>query len=518
MQVFGNGIWLFLLIGLVVGFLLRFLYARFRVNTVEAEAKKILLEAKRLAEAEKKEGILQIKDEIHRSRLEFDRETHERRQELQRLERRLIQKEENLEHKIEFIDKRERDLGNRERQIQSKERGLQEEESKIARLAQEQKQVLERISGLSAEAAKKMLIESMQEEARRDAAVMMKRIEDETRESAFKKAREVLAQAIQRYAPEYTIETTIATVALTSDEMKGRVIGREGRNIKAFEAATGVDLIIDDTPEAITLSSFDGVRREIARVALERLISDGRIHPTRIEEEVNKAKLELDQALKEAGEQACFELGIQNVHPEVIKLLGRLKFRTSYGQNVLQHAKEVSYIAGIMAAELGGDVNIAKRAGLLHDLGKAVDHEVEGTHTQIGVELAHKYGETEKVVNAIATHHGEGVASSVESVLVAAADAVSASRPGSRRETLEHYVKRLEKLETLVEVFKGVEKCYAIQAGREIRVIVDAESVDDVQSVQLARDIVKKIEKELEYPGQIKVTLIRELRVVETAK
>ena len=507
-----------LLVGLTVGFFVRVIYAKVKINSAETEAKKIIAEAKRAAEAEKKEGILHIKDEMYRSRVEFERETHERRQELQRLERRLIQKEENLDHKIETLDKKERDNVNREKQIQAKEKSLQDDEAKLARLAQEQKQVLERISGLSADAAKKILIDSMQEEAKRDAAVLMRNIEDEAKENAAKKSREILAQAIQRYSPEYTIETTISTVALPNDEMKGRVIGREGRNIRAFEAATGVDLIIDDTPEAITLSAFDGVRREIARVALEKLISDGRIHPARIEEEVNKAKQELDQTIKETGEQTCFELGVQNVHPEIIKLLGRLKYRTSYGQNVLQHSKEVAYIAGIMAAELGVDVGLAKRGGLLHDIGKAVDHEVEGTHAQLGLDLARKYGESAKVINAIETHHGEGQATTVESVLVAAADAVSASRPGARRETLENYIKRLEKLETLAESFKGVEKCYAIQAGREIRVMVDAEAIDDIQSAQLARDIVKKIEKELEYPGQIKVTLIREVRVVETAK
>ncbi|MDD5132349.1 MAG: ribonuclease Y [bacterium] len=518
MQIAWNFVAIALLVGLVVGFLIRVIYAKSKVNTAENEAKKIVADAKRLAEAEKKEGLLQIKDEMYRARTEFERETHERRQELQRLERRLIQKEENLDHKLELIDKRERESVNRERQVQVKEKSLQDEEAKLAHLAQEQKQVLERISGLSADAAKKLLIDSMQEEAKRDAAILMRNIEEEAKETASKKSREVLAQAIQRYAPEFTIETTIATVALPNDEMKGRVIGREGRNIRAFEAATGVDLIIDDTPEAITLSSFDGVRREISRIALQKLISDGRIHPARIEEEVNKAKQEMDQTIKETGEEACFELGIANAHPEMIKLLGRLKFRTSYGQNVLQHSKEVAYIAGIMAAELGVDVTQAKRAGLFHDIGKSVDHEVEGTHATIGVDLARKYGESAKVLDAILSHHGDSQAASVEAVLVAAADAVSASRPGARRETLENYIKRLEKLETLAESFKGVEKCYAIQAGREVRVMVDAENIDDIQAAQLARDIVKKIEKELEYPGQIKVTLIREMRVVETAK
>ncbi len=507
-----------LILGVIAGYFIRMLIAKLKIGLAEANAKRILNEAEREAESKRKEGILEIKEETHKARLEFERETHDRRQELQKLEKRLIQKEENLDHKVDILERKEREIGNKERNINNREKVLKDEEQRLVKESEEQKKILQRLANMTTEEAKKILLSQMEEEAKRDGALMIKRVEQQAREEATKKAKEIVGLAIQRCAAEHTMDITVTTVPLPNDEMKGRIIGREGRNIRTIETLTGVDLIIDDTPEAITLSAFDGVRREIARIAVEKLISDGRIHPGRIEEVITKVEKEMDENLKNIGDEAAFELGISNIHPEIIKILGRLKYRTSYGQNVLQHSKEVAALAGVLAGELGVDIQLAKRAGLLHDIGKAVSHEVEGTHAKIGADLAKKYNENPKVINAIDAHHEDIAADSIEAVLIAAADAISASRPGVRRESLEHYVKRLENLEKLADSFRGVEKAYAIQAGREIRIIVDADTVDDVIAAQLARDIAKKIEKELEYPGQVKVTVIREVRAVEVAK
>ena len=498
-------------IGAVVGYWVRKNTAEAKINSAEQEAKRVVDEAEKIGEAKKKEALLEAKEDIHKLRLELDKETKERRVELQRSERRLVQKEENLDRKIDSLEKKEDSLT-------QKEQDLEVSQSKVEELYGKQLAELERISGLSSEEARTMLLANAQEEIKHETAMMIKELEQQAKEESDKKAREIISLAIQRCAADHVAETTVSVVALPNDEMKGRIIGREGRNIRTLETMTGIDLIIDDTPEAVILSGFDPVRREIARIALEKLITDGRIHPARIEEMVEKAQKEVEQRIKEAGEQATFETGVHGLHPEVIRLLGRLKYRTSYGQNVLKHSIEVSHLAGVMAAELGVDVMLAKRAGLLHDLGKAVDHDIEGSHAIIGADLAKKYRESAEVVNAIAAHHCDEEPKTVQAVLVASADAVSAARPGARRESLESYLKRLTRLEEIADSFEGVDKSFAIQAGREVRIMVKPDKIDDITSVGLARDIVKKIESELEYPGQIRVTVIRETRAVDYAK
>ncbi len=498
-------------LGIIIGYYVRRRIAEAAIVSAEAAAKKLVDDAEKDAEAKKKEILLEAKEEVHKLRNEQDREAKERRTELQRLERRLVQKEENLDRKVDALEKKEESL-------ERVEAELDKSQARINDLYAKQLAELERVSGLSSEEAKNYLLASVEDEIKHEMAIMIKEVEQQAKEDADKKAREIISLAIQRCAADHVAETTVSVVALPNDEMKGRIIGREGRNIRTLETLTGIDLIIDDTPEAVILSGFDPVRREVARIALEKLIVDGRIHPARIEEMVEKAQKEVEQKIKEAGEQATFETGVHGLHPEIIRLLGRLKYRTSYGQNVLKHSVEVAHLAGIMAAELGVDVMLAKRSGLLHDLGKAVDHEVEGPHVTIGADLAKKYRESADVINAIAAHHGDEEPKTVQAVLVAAADAVSAARPGARRETLESYLKRLTRLEEIAESFEGVDKSFAIQAGREIRIMVKPDKIDDLSSVRLVRDIVKKIEDELEYPGQIKVTVIRETRAVEYAK
>jgi len=455
--------------------------------------------------------LLEAKEEIHRLRAELDKEIKDRRNEIQRIERRLMQREELFDKKIEAVEQREEMLNKKQKEIQK----LHDE---VKELYDKQLEELERISNLSSEEARQLLLNDIEKQIRHEAAIMIKDIETKAKEEADRKAKEIIAYAIQKNAADHVAETTVSVVSLPNDEMKGRIIGREGRNIRTLETLTGVDLIIDDTPEAVILSGFDPIRREIARVALEKLIIDGRIHPARIEEMVEKSRKEVENYIREQGEQAIFETGIHGIHPELVRLLGRLKFRTSYGQNVLHHSIEVSHLAAAMAAELGADVNVAKRAGLLHDIGKALDHEVEGPHVQIGADLAKKYKESPEVIHAILAHHGDVEANTIEAVLVQAADAISAARPGARRETLESYIKRLEKLEEIANSFDGVEKSFAIQAGREIRIMVKPEDVSDEDIVFIARDIVKRIENELEYPGQIKINVIRETRAIEYAK
>ncbi len=505
-------------VGAVVGFLVRKTIAEAKISSAEMEAQRIIKEGKNDAEALKKEAMLEAKDENHNLRVEAEREIRERRNELQKQENRLVQKEEVLDRKSETLDKKEDSLERREDSLTKKQRQIEEMEGKVEELLQEQQHELQRISGLTREEAKQIIFRESEQELEHELAQMVKERENSAKEEADKKAREVLSLAIQRCAADHVAETTVSVVNLPNDEMKGRIIGREGRNIRTLETLTGIDLIIDDTPEAVILSGFDPIRREIARNALDKLVQDGRIHPARIEEMVEKSRREVDEYIREVGEQSTFEIGVHGLHPDLIKILGRLKFRTSYGQNVLKHSMEVAYLTGLMAAELGEDVQLARRAGLLHDLGKAIDHEVEGSHVEIGVELATKYKEHPVVINAIASHHGDTEATSVISTLVAAADALSAARPGARRETLETYIRRLEKLEEISESFEGVEKSFAIQAGREIRIMVKPDLVDDVSSYRLAREITKKIENELDYPGHIKVTVIRETRAVEYAK
>ena len=494
-----------------VGYLVRKRFAEAVISSAEEEAQRILQETGRDAEALKREALVEAKEEIHKLRADAEREARERRSELQQFERRLMQKEEALDRKSDALEKKESSLHQKEREAEQLRR-------EIETTLNAQRQELERLSGLSSEEARELILKTVEAEIRHETAMMIRDIEAEAREEADKRARNIIALAIQRTAADHVAETTVSVVNLPNDDMKGRIIGREGRNIRALETLTGIDLIIDDTPEAVILSGFDPIRREIARIALEKLIADGRIHPARIEEMVEKARKEVDAVIREAGEQATLEADVHGLHPELVKLLGRLSFRTSYGQNVLKHSIEVAHLAGIMAAELGVDARLARRAGLLHDIGKAVDHEVEGTHVEIGVDLLRKYKESAAVIHAVACHHGDQEAESVEAVLVAAADSISAARPGARRETLETYIKRLQKLEDISNSFEGVEKSYAIQAGREVRIMVKPDKIDDAASIQLSRDIVKKIEAELEYPGQIKVTVIRETRAVEYAK
>ena len=481
------------------------------VGTAEDKARSIIDEALKTAETKKREALLEVKEESLRTKNELEKETKERRNELQKYENRVLAKESAVDKKADAVEKREAECTARAAEVQKKEKRVEELEQKGV-------QELERVSGLTSEQAKEELLKSVEDDVKVDVARLYKELENRAKEDANKKAREYVVNAIQKCAVDHVSETTISVVQLPSDEMKGRIIGREGRNIRTLETLTGIDLIIDDTPEAVIISGFDPVRREVARIALEKLINDGRIHPSRIEEMVEKAQKEVEQKIKEAGEQATFAVGVHGLHPELIKLLGRLKYRTSYGQNVLNHSVEVANLAGVMASELGVDVVLAKRAGLLHDIGKAIDHEMEGSHVEIGGEIAKKFRESDLIVNAILAHHGDCEPKSVEAVLVSAADAVSAARPGARRETLESYLKRLTRLEEISESFEGVEKCYAVQAGREIRIMVKPDVIDDASAVLLARDISKKIEDEMEYPGQIKVVIIRETRAVDYAK
>jgi len=505
-------------VGYVVGFFVRKSIAEAKINGATNHANQIIEDAKRDSESIKKEALLEAKDEIFKIRTDAENEIRDRRSEIQKQENRLMQKEENLDRKDDGLAKRESTLERKEESLVLKQQQIEELESKIEALIAAQQEELERISSLNREEARQLILSKVENELSHETAILVKETEARAKEEADKKAKDILSLAIQRCAADHVAETTVSVVNLPNDEMKGRIIGREGRNIRTLETLTGIDLIIDDTPEAVILSGFDPIRRETARIALDKLVQDGRIHPARIEEMVEKSRREVDEYIREVGEQTTFEVGVHGIHPDLIKILGRLKFRTSYGQNVLKHSMEVANLAGLMAAELGEDAKLAKRAGLLHDIGKAIDHEVEGSHVEIGVELATKYKEHPVVINSIASHHGDTAPTSIIAVLVAAADALSAARPGARSETLENYIRRLEKLEEISESYEGVEKSFAIQAGREVRIMVKPDTIDDLQAHRLARDIRKRIEDELDYPGHIKVTVIRETRAVEYAK
>ncbi|QBP41425.1 MULTISPECIES: ribonuclease Y [Paenisporosarcina] len=510
------------LLGLIVGVGVSYFLIKnvndSKVTGAKQSAVLIVDEAKREAEALKKEALLEAKDETHKLRIESESDIRERRSELQKQENRYLQREENLDRKDDALNKRDAGLERKEDALTERLQQVEQMESKVAELVAKQETEIERISALTREEARSIILKQVENELATDIAVMTKESETRAKEESDKKAREILSLAIQRFAADHVAETTVSVVTLPNDEMKGRIIGREGRNIRTLETLTGIDLIIDDTPEAVILSGFDPIRRETARLALEKLVQDGRIHPARIEEMVEKSRREVDEQIREIGEQTTFDVGIHNLHPDLIKIMGRMRYRTSYGQNVLKHSKEVAFLSGLLAAELGEDVMLARRAGLLHDIGKAIDHEVEGSHVEIGVELATKYKEHPVVINSIASHHGDTPATSVIAVLVAAADALSAARPGARSETLENYIRRLEKLEEISESYDGVEKSFAIQAGREIRIMVRPEQIDDITAHRLARDIRKRIEEEMDYPGHIKVTVIRETRAVEYAK
>jgi len=498
-------------VGIIAGYFVRKNIYESKIGQANSEADRIIKQAEDDSKRIHKEKLLEAQEEIHKLRTESERENKERRSDLQKFERRVIQKEEILDKKLHNLEQKETSLGDKLKNVARKE-------EEIEAIKAQQLEKLESISGITSDKAKEIILTNAERDVRREMSIMIKEIESQAKEEAEKKSREIIGYAIQKCAADHVAETTVTVVNLPNDEMKGRIIGREGRNIRTLETLTGIDLIIDDTPEAVILSGFDPIRREVARIALEKLIADGRIHPARIEEMVEKARKEVDNIIKEYGEQAAFETGVHGIHPELIKLLGRLNYRTSYGQNVLKHSIEVAHIAGIMAAEIGADIRLAKRAGLLHDIGKAVDHEMEGTHVEIGMDLLKRYKESKEVVHAMSTHHGDYEPQTIEAVLVTAADAISAARPGARRETLEAYIRRLEKLEEIANSYEGVDKSFAIQAGREIRIMVKPENVSDEDIHLLARDMTKRIEDELEYPGQIKVSIIRETRAIEYAK
>ena len=498
-------------VGIIAGYFVRKNIYESKIGQANSEADRIIKQAEDDSKRIHKEKLLEAQEEIHKLRTESERENKDRRSDLQKFERRVIQKEEILDKKLQNLEQKETSLGDKLKNVAKKE-------EEIEAIKTQQLEKLESISGITSDKAKEIILTNAERDVRREMSIMIKEIESQAKEEAEKKSREIIGYAIQKCAADHVAETTVTVVNLPNDEMKGRIIGREGRNIRTLETLTGIDLIIDDTPEAVILSGFDPIRREVARIALEKLIADGRIHPARIEEMVDKARKEVENIIKEYGEQAAFETGVHGLHPELVKLLGRLNYRTSYGQNVLKHSIEVAHIAGIMAAEIGADIRLAKRAGLLHDIGKAVDHEMEGTHVEIGMDLLKRYKESKEVIHAMSTHHGDYEPQTIEAVLVTAADAISAARPGARRETLEAYIRRLEKLEEIANSYEGVDKSFAIQAGREIRIMVKPENVSDEDIHLLARDMTKRIEDELEYPGQIKVSIIRETRAIEYAK